>query len=784
MVDVEAPHAGEYADYVFKVPQPRLVVEAKKEGTTFEVPAGVVQRERKLASLMKDNPMFTKAIEQVALYCTDRGIALACACNGHQLVAFVAARDDGVPWREGRALVFTSLEQMLANFRELWDALSSPAVERGTLDARLIGEGTIPPPPPLAESIPGYPGLRSRNAMQATIEDVAPTILTEAAESDALDEALRKEWYVETRKIRQGADTVRRALQAKYDAPFDIGSPTPILESAEHIGKMFQDAGRRPIVLLGDVGTGKSTMLRRIIEEERHATLRPLISIHVDLGVDTVSERNMREVLATRIADVLREKHHTDIDAAGFVRAVYHPELQHMALGIEGELRQIDEVAYKRLEIEELRKLKDTRVEHVRRSLAHLVASYEAAKAPRIVLILDNADQRQPDVQREAFMTAQAVAAKWPVAVILAMRPDTFHASRRSGVLAAYHAQAFAVTAPAIRRVLERRLAFAMRLATGELVLPSLKQVRVNIPTLAGVIAQVKRSVSEVGQVRDLIEAIASGNVRVALEVLIDLVTSPHISPEWMLEKAKSSPAPLRLHHALQAVALRDKVYYTPSGSRIANLFAVSTREGREHFVLPLLISWIASTSAQASAGFVATPTIYSTLQSLGFTRRQIAQALDRALEFSLLETGTREPSPAGLPPLGYRAREVGLFHVRELVTHFLYVDLVLVDTPILDDTIRSLIQDVKAMDERLDRAERFREYLDAQWQRLPLDASTIFNWPQLSQRLASSISWTRVRYRESMEKHAISGANLGSDGETGALIRDHATTETEPPRT
>jgi hypothetical protein len=121
---------------------------------------------------------------------------------------------------------------------------------------------------------------------------------------------------------------------------------------------------------------------------------------------------------------------------------------------------------------------------------------------------------------------------------------------------------------------------------------------------------------------------------------------------------------------------------------------------------------------------------------------------------------------------------------VRELVTHFLYVDLVLVDTPILDDTIRSLIQDVKAMDERLDRAERFREYLDAQWQRLPLDASTIFNWPQLSQRLASSISWTRVRYRESMEKHAISGANLGSDGETGALIRDHATTETEPPRT
>lgn len=67
--------------------------------------------------------------------------------NGHQIVAFVATRSDGLPPLEGKALVFTSLDSMLANFHELWQALSKPGVEEKHLLSRLIG-GILPDIPP------------------------------------------------------------------------------------------------------------------------------------------------------------------------------------------------------------------------------------------------------------------------------------------------------------------------------------------------------------------------------------------------------------------------------------------------------------------------------------------------------------------------------------------------------------------------------------------------------------------------------------------------------------
>jgi hypothetical protein len=497
----------------------------------------------------------------------------------------------------------------------------------------------------------------------------------------------------------------------------------------------------------GDTGTGKSTLLRRIVDEERKAAERPLFAVHVDLGADAVGEANMREVVIARVADVLRQEHGVDVDASAFVRALYRPELERLAAGVEGELRDIDPPAYRKLEIERLLALKANRLEHVRRAVTHLVSGAELSPAPRVVLILDNADQRLPSVQREAFLTAQSLASTWPVAVVLAMRPDTFHASRRSGVLAAYHAHAFGVVPPPIRRVIERRVAFALRLARGELVLPFLQHVRVNVPTLATVLAHVRWSLRDVEQLREFIEAMASGNVRVALEALIDLVTSPHTDVRQLLEWADDRKAPLRLYRAVRAVALREHQYYSPAASRIANLFAISGRDGREHFLVPLLLSWLATNGESRRSGFAETGAIYDALQSLGFSPRQVARAIVRASDAALIETGTRETDVEGVAPSSYRVRDSAVYHVRELLRHFEYVDAVVVDTSILDDDTRAAISDVRPFEARIDRAQRFRQYLNTQWALLPYAAREVFDWTAISERLGESIENSRTRH-------------------------------------
>lgn len=55
----------------------------------------------------------------------------------------------------------------------------------------------------------------------------------------------------------------------------------------------------------------------------------------------------------------------------------------------------------------------------------------------------------------------------------------------------------------------------------------------------------------------------------------------------------------------------------------------------------------------------------------------------------------------------------LGKYHVVDLVKTFVYMDAITVDTPILDDKIKKLITDVENIHHRLERGERFVQYLN-----------------------------------------------------------------------
>jgi len=121
LVVAEESHAGKYTDYSIGRPATRLIVEAKREGVYFDLPVGVGPGVMNLSTLFSVSPDFEAAARQAMGYCHERGVPLAAVCNGHQLVAFLASRQDGVPPLEGRALVFESPAAMLEAFPLLWN---------------------------------------------------------------------------------------------------------------------------------------------------------------------------------------------------------------------------------------------------------------------------------------------------------------------------------------------------------------------------------------------------------------------------------------------------------------------------------------------------------------------------------------------------------------------------------------------------------------------------------------------------------------------------------------
>ena len=153
---------GEYTDYSLGVPARRLVVEAKREGTYFELPEGSGARVVRLSHLFRGNAKLEGAVKQALGYCTSRGIQIGAVTNGHQLVAFVGSRDDGVAPSDGRALVFRSLDDMSSNFVEMWNCLSHHGIGSGNL-VRLLKSTSRPlPPEKMSNLLFGYSLARKR----------------------------------------------------------------------------------------------------------------------------------------------------------------------------------------------------------------------------------------------------------------------------------------------------------------------------------------------------------------------------------------------------------------------------------------------------------------------------------------------------------------------------------------------------------------------------------------------------------------------------------------------
>ncbi|MDE2974171.1 MAG: hypothetical protein OXU64_05515 [Gemmatimonadota bacterium] len=366
----------------------------------------------------------------------------------------------------------------------------------------------------------------------------------------------------------------------------------------------------------------------------------------------------------------------------------------------------------------------------------------------QVIVFVDNTDQRSEEVQQEAFLISQEIAENWPTTVFVALRPTTFHESQRAGTLSAYHPKAFTISPPRIDLVLEKRLTFALKVAGGEVPSSLLdERIGVNLARLKTVLRVFHRSLQRNYSLLEAIDNIASGNVRRALDLVRVFFGSGHVDTGKILEiEGGGGNYIIPLHEFERAVIHGETEYYDPSRSPIANLFDVTHVDGKEHFLLPSLLAILfGASSSGARDGFVETSRMYERLQGYGFTVIQINGALSKAYRSSLLETEARASVDGERLPNTIRITPLGAYHLQKLTRHFTYVDAMIVDTTVLDQAVRREVDVVRSIRDRLDRAERFRGYLDSQWDDCGLGDGA-FSWPEVSDALAADIR--KVRFR------------------------------------
>ena len=750
-VKAEEQEGGERTDYEFSAPRRILIVEAKREGKYFELPVGTSEKiEFSIPSLCRDYSDLKEALEQVAQYCQHRGAPFGSVCNGHQIVAFISSRQDGKSPLEGRALVFDSLDRMLECFFDLWKVLSKKGVEEKNLRVRLIADETIHIPPKLSSTISNYPGVKRRNIFQADLKILSDLVLEDVAKAPELEERFLKDCYCQSGALSQNSMLAKEILKARYAELFGRATEQPALVSATskkgvNLDLLSDSISRRPILLLGDVGVGKSIFMRNLIKIEAADLLQKHIVLTIDLGSQAALAMDLREAIFNIIERKLREDYRIDIQEGKFVRNVYRKEIQRFKKSIYEELAKTNPNAFKEKEVGFLEKKIALRDQHIKSS----IESVTKERGLQVLLILDNVDQRTKERDQETvFLIAQEIAENWPTMVFVALRPETFYKSLRLGSVSGYHPKAFTISPPRIDRVMEKRLKFACLVTTGTIPVQRLKTTSIKLEALTVIIRSFLESLTWRDELVTFIDNIAGGNVRIALDLVREFFGSGHIDTRKIVDKYKETGSYyIRLFEFLRSVIYGDYEHYDPTKSCIANIFDIRSLDPKEHFLVSIMIKFVTNEGRnRGEHGFVDISRVYERLQGLGFTADQIDEAIVRSSRSKLIELSPQMvPYKAEEPANLVRATSIGIYHVEELSSMFSYIDAIAVDTPVLDKKTRQEINDVEEIAERVDRAELLCEYLNNQW--IELEGKDIgYDWMRVSKKLKDDILAVRKR--------------------------------------
>jgi hypothetical protein len=732
-----------FADYALGKPATSLIVEAKREGVYFELPAGVGSGVMQLRTVIDSDAAIDAAVRQALGYAQDRGVGYAAVSNGHQLIAFLASRQDSVPPMRGRALVFESLDAMIADFQVLWNNLSRAGVAEQALTQTLGDASIVPPPPKLSSRITNYPGYWIRNRIQTGLETLGNLVLLDIVGAPELEDDFLARCYSSNPTLSEYAMVSRELLEARYAAlasEDEEATPLPARQGEELSADLRSDLmsasiGRRPLILLGDVGVGKSIFIRHFRRIDAKEIISESIVLSIDFGAEPALASDLRNYVAEHFVAQLAQND-IDIDDDKFVRAVYRAELQSFEKSIYGRLKKTDAQEYERREIDLLGRKVADRDRHLQASLRYATR----ASKRQVIVFLDNIDQRDFEFQELVFLIGQSLAQTWPATVFLSLRPETFYRSRRAGSLTAYEPRVFTISPPSLREVVIKRIAFCLELvlhpeSRHELMPTSLDE---QADRLAMYLRIVDRSFRQRPDLLEFVENLSGGNIRAALGYLNTFVGSGHVDTTKIFEiEERDGDYLIALHEFVRAITYGDHVHYSPRASPIANVFDISTDDGRQHFLMPLILGYVeraASTGGQE--GYADVGQVMAFAQGLQFTPAQVEFALSYCDNKRLLQSSG---DPANLQRRAYRITTVGAYTYKRLMGTFVYVDAVLVDTPIVDAEHATQLADHRDVEERLQRARHFMEYLDAQWQNVS-QGNLPFSWEETRALLAADL--------------------------------------------
>ena len=377
-------------------------------------------------------------------------------------------------------------------------------------------------------------------SFQTELEIISDLVLEDVIKEKELEANFLKSCYCKSGILSNYSMVGKAILTTRNDYFFGVEDQKATMQqvankkglSGDLVELFTNSLSKRPVLLVGDVGVGKSTFIDYLRLVEAQNVFKKAISFKIDLGSQAIISLDIRKSVIQVIKDQLSHLYQVDIEDDDFVRHCYYLEFEKFKKSVKVK-RLYDANPEKAVEkeIEFLTNKVEDEVEHLKKSLEYICRNQKK----QIIIFIDNCDQRSDLDQQTAFLISQEFASSWPMIVFISIRPETFHRTKKeSGALSGYHTKAFTIPPPRLDEVILKRLEFAQKITSGELTLSKLNQ-RTSFSNLHSLIEVFLTSLGENTELLEFLNNVSNENIRKAIELIKKFFGSGHVDMEKIL---------------------------------------------------------------------------------------------------------------------------------------------------------------------------------------------------------------------------------------------------------
>lgn len=633
-----------YVDYLISAKgMNKLVVEAKRTSKIL-----IDTRQPRIGFYKVNGPALRSAIpglNQAQRYCTDTAVLFSALTTGIEWIGFWAVRTDGVPPKEGKAIVFPSLEAVQENFAMFYDLFSQEGMLENLYQVRVHeAEGLQVSQSENLESVLTFSERKLIKKSQL-LRDLETVYRGFFSTISGEDKDMLAKCFVESKESREADESLEKIARNLLNAVDTVNSQGGA-ELEDEIRNAIKIKKGEFVLIIGNKGAGKSTFIDRFFRLTLDNKLRnKCLILRIDLANSDGNENTITSWLTDKLKLELEENLFKDgYPSYEELQGVFISEYRRWSKGEYKYLYERDKNEFKEKFGEEIRGLIEKNPqEYIRKLLT------DATNARNMMpcIIFDNTDHFRQSFQETIFQFAQSIYRECFSFIICPITDRTVWQLSKSGPLQSYEHRDFYLPVPSTKEVLGKRVEFIKMKAEEDPEASkdyfTRKGIRLSIQDVTAFALSVENIFINEDYVGRMVGWLANFDIRRSLQIAQRIITSPIVGiPDLVSAYATSEKFHPKILNIKKALLIGDYNHFCQEDSNfILNLFEVDSYAITSPLLrlsILRLLKDVYSAATESERIYLSIEDILNYFEPATVSRNIVKQNLQTLLNYRLIE--------------------------------------------------------------------------------------------------------------------------------------------------